>query len=255
MRTYIGRGRALSAGVLLAAGSAFGQAIVMGPGNTGFPGSVAPTGSNSIIQQWSTGDPTPYMPPNIYTDDLFANVLVPRVETTSFIGGIATTSNHYDYGTYTTTATTTTINAAIRNFNYIYGGSNDTGTAYCGSSQFLIFTLPAPATVTMSWATNLIGGSAPTSGVMFWDIWQTSPTPGSVAGTSNVDSGTWSGTLAAGQYSMIYTRHDGITGPVSTESLVLSQFTLVAEVIPAPGAAVLLVGIVTACGRRRRHAR
>ncbi|CAG0959366.1 hypothetical protein PHYC_00637 [Phycisphaerales bacterium] len=246
-------GWATVAAMCVAGGATFGQAIVMGPSNTGFPGSVAPTGSNSVIQHTSTYDTNGYFPPNVYTDDLIANSPVSRLAGTTFAGGSFVHSNHSDFGTYTTTATTSTINAAIRNANSLFGSPGDTVMGYCGSSQFFMFTLPSPANVTMAWGTSLLAGLPPTSVVMFWDIYQQSPTPGSVAGSSNVDNGVWSGTLPAGQYSMIYTRHDGLTGQNMDYSNMISQFTLTAEIVPAPGGALVLSGLTAAGLRRRRR--
>lgn len=242
----------LVASLALASGSAWGQAIVLGPANTGFPGSVAPTGSNSIIQQTSSYDSNGYFPPLVYTDDLIANSPVPSLAGTSFLGGSFVHANHADFGSYTTTATTSTINGWIRNANSLFGAPGDTMLGYCGSSQFYMFTLPSAANVTMSWSTSLLAGLPPTSVVMFWDIYQQSPTPGSVANSSNVDNGVWSGVLPAGQYSMIYTRHDGLTGQNMDSSAMISQFTLHAEIVPAPGAGGLALGLGLAALRRRR---
>jgi hypothetical protein len=232
------------AAIMLCAGSAAGQAIVMGPGNTGFPFSVAPTGSNSIVQGWSTGDPTPYLPPLVYTDDLIANSVVTQLDGGVFTDGSFTFTNHADAGAYSTTATTSTISGSIQNYNGFLASGGSTVTSYCGSSQFYVFSLPTAANVMMTWSTSVLSGSSPSSGVMFWDLYQNSPTPGSVASVNNVDSGTWSATIPAGQYTLVYTRHDGITGDAPVmESNVYSQFTLVAEVVG--------LGALVALRRRR----
>lgn len=234
----------------LVAAAAQADPLVMGPtpiaGGT-YTAFDASNSANQLIQNNTVF----ISPPFVWTENLIANG--PAVQQTSHLFGnlsFASASCATSSG-LTTSPLVTSLNMQIDNSVTVDPVANDSLNAYAGASMFYTFTITQTATISMAWST--VSNVLPSmQTVMFWDISGINPAVGSVAGSSGVDSGLWTGTFAPGEYSMIYTRHDGITASSYYSSFVTSTFVLTAT-IPTPGAAAaMLLGLGGLAAKRRR---
>lgn len=248
--------RALAGLLSLCAAAAAVRAdpLVMGPTPITGGTNTAFDASNTV-NQLSQNNTNFVQPPLVWTENLIAGGPTSQTTSNTWGNGSYALASCITAHALSTSPLSTTLFGQIQNQRILEPAFDvdppDSLFAYAGASLFFTFTITQTAGITMSWNTTF-GGPAPMQTVMFWDIVGSNPALGSVASSSGIDSGLWTGTFAPGEYAMIYTRHDGNTASASTNANSATLFQLTAT-IPAPGAAALLaLGGVIAGGRGRR---
>lgn len=258
MTTFFRFHRALSVGAFTLASIStflFADPLTMGPTPLSSGTFTAFDASNTVTihGQYNINYDSP---PLVWTENLISGGPASQNTSHTWSNGSASQAICNTSSSLASAPTITSLTGQVVNIRQLQPNTAvdpvDTLSAYAGASMFYTFTITAAASVTMSWNTSFVYG-APSTGqvVMFWDIAGTNPAIGSVAGSNNVDSGLWTGTLAPGEYNMIYTRHDGNTNSLYTYGNTTSTFTLTVQIpAPATGALLAMFGLMT-----RRRAR
>lgn len=241
-----------AAAVLAVPAAAFAQAFTMGP--TWIGGASSPDVANSINQLTSVADPSGGYSQTQLTDNLLTSSPAVQIYAKTFVGGSWARARATCNAAYTTGANTSTIAGSIEDMGQIISAGNDTVTAYAGASLFFHFTTTTPVNYSLQWSTS-IAGTLPASTVMFWNIARINPTYLGINSSSNVDTGLDTGTfLTPGEYELLITRHDGLTGTGAHGMFSTLTFDFTATKVPAPGAAAtFLAGLLTLARRRRER--